>query len=554
MSTVPIFAPDGTLGDVPYEQFHAAIAAGAKPGVTIKAPDGSLGVVPADRTQDAVKAGGQLVPFEEQETQHPGFWHAVASNIAALPGVISNAVSLGSTPIPGHAGFDPLPAENAAALARADTARKARGEGLPERAGSAIATMAGTNVPGMERSAAEGDVGGVLGHAVSGMAMAAAPLLAEGALGVGEKALPPLARAAKATGGAIKDVATPENIGTAVGGAAGYHAGGYFGGATGAAAGRLLGKALAKRIADNLAKLPDADTGAEVYRDATLNKRNIPEYAGEEEGENAPATIPENGAPQQAAAGSQASPSPAAASASPAAQQSLTRTPTRLSAQDLTNALKDSLVELEARPSKFPPQASDIAPVYDRRYVGPVDIDTIESIRNNPRYADEVRDDARMVHEAVLDSGMPIDDAMRSYGGDALAKVLGGKIEKTLNGQFAESRPAPRTIVLDPETGRPEFSDVVAAKKPPQSASADVDTRAGVPKAKNVNPATVRKLQSAMAKASRGQVEGISPGEWNAIEEIETQVSGTPKPDEDLTDILTRSLEEVRARKAQQQP
>lgn len=63
MSTVPVFAPDGSLGDIPYEHLHAAIAAGAKPGVTIKAPDGSIGVVPADHYQEAVKAGGQVVPF-----------------------------------------------------------------------------------------------------------------------------------------------------------------------------------------------------------------------------------------------------------------------------------------------------------------------------------------------------------------------------------------------------------------------------------------------------------------------------------------------------------
>lgn len=288
--TVPIIDPSGQAWDIPYEKMHDALAAGGKPGVLMQDPSGKKWVIPADKTQDAVKAGGQLLPFEEQPAQHPGFWHAVASNIAALPGVISNAVSLGSTPVPGHAGFDPLPAENAAALAQADTARKAIGEGLPERAGSAIATMAGTNVPGMERSAAEGDVGGVLGHAVSGMAMAAAPLLAEGAVAAAGSG--PVRTAAGVTAdigrGAAKlaDVATFERVSKA------------------ASAIKQTAREVARRFPEQEAATIPATTKdasaaaappseslsaaaaskptAQVYRDATLNKRNIPDYAGEE--------------------------------------------------------------------------------------------------------------------------------------------------------------------------------------------------------------------------------------------------------------------------------
>lgn len=72
-----MFSPDGALGDIPYEQMHAALAAGAKPGVTVKSPDGQLGVIPADRTSEAIKAGGAIVPIHEQETDHPGFWENV---------------------------------------------------------------------------------------------------------------------------------------------------------------------------------------------------------------------------------------------------------------------------------------------------------------------------------------------------------------------------------------------------------------------------------------------------------------------------------------------
>jgi hypothetical protein len=76
--TVPVFAPDGTLGDIPQSNLVAAVKAGAKPGITMRAPDGSLGVVPADRYQDAYKAGAKIVPLNQQETDHPDFWqHAM---------------------------------------------------------------------------------------------------------------------------------------------------------------------------------------------------------------------------------------------------------------------------------------------------------------------------------------------------------------------------------------------------------------------------------------------------------------------------------------------
>lgn len=61
---VSLFAPDGTLGEVPYEQMHAALQAGAKMAVQMKAPDGTSGYIPADQIQAARKAGGTVVPFD----------------------------------------------------------------------------------------------------------------------------------------------------------------------------------------------------------------------------------------------------------------------------------------------------------------------------------------------------------------------------------------------------------------------------------------------------------------------------------------------------------
>lgn len=61
-SAVAIYAPDGTLGSVPYEQMQAALKAGGKIAQHMTAPDGTPGYVPADRVQDALKAGGKIVP------------------------------------------------------------------------------------------------------------------------------------------------------------------------------------------------------------------------------------------------------------------------------------------------------------------------------------------------------------------------------------------------------------------------------------------------------------------------------------------------------------
>src|SRR5260221_7493753 len=82
--TVPIFDPQGNLGDIPYEKLHEALAAGAKPGVTIMDPDGNPGVVPADRLLEAVHAGAKIVPLKDQDTQHPGFWKTLGDDLSGL--------------------------------------------------------------------------------------------------------------------------------------------------------------------------------------------------------------------------------------------------------------------------------------------------------------------------------------------------------------------------------------------------------------------------------------------------------------------------------------
>ena len=62
MSTVPIFAPDGSLGEVQRERAQEAVSAGGKLAVSMVSPDGQVGFIPHDRFAEAAKAGA--VPYQ----------------------------------------------------------------------------------------------------------------------------------------------------------------------------------------------------------------------------------------------------------------------------------------------------------------------------------------------------------------------------------------------------------------------------------------------------------------------------------------------------------
>lgn len=262
---VPIFAPDGTLGDIPQEKLLQAVKAGAKPGVNITSPEGKPGVIPADRARDAVNAGAKIVPFAEQDVQHPGFWKSLTDD---LKGMATNAY---------HAvtDYDPLSdpgvsdeakwkiAQQMSAQAEAKIkGREAAGYGKVYSNVSAPAgEMLGVNVPGMEQSAREGDVAGVAGHAAAvPTALAATEAAGAGAGAVADvagKVAPAVKPALKAGFSAVKEAATPENIATAAGGGIGAYighmlgepvAGASIGGTLGKAFGRIFGKRMVADI------------------------------------------------------------------------------------------------------------------------------------------------------------------------------------------------------------------------------------------------------------------------------------------------------------------
>lgn len=172
--------PSGNVGDIPYANMQAALKAGAKLGVNVIAPDGTPGTVPADRYQDAAKAGAKIVPYKDQDTQHPGFWARAADLMGGL------LHPSGFSPYPGM----DMEAKSQAATdsAKLNESEKAAGYSPLYRAAVPIARAAGTDVSGMEKSAKEGDVGGVA-------AAAAVPIATLGAAealhqtGAGAKAL-----------------------------------------------------------------------------------------------------------------------------------------------------------------------------------------------------------------------------------------------------------------------------------------------------------------------------------------------------------------------------
>ncbi len=226
-STVPIFDPQGTVRDVPFEQMQAAVAAGGKPAILVKPPDsigGAPRYVPTDQMSDAVKAGGTILPIQDQDTQHPGFWHALVGDLVGMgKGLIS----------PTHHENDT--GESIAAKATAPAqAEQSAGYSVPYRAAAALARGTGIVDPSaMEQSAVQGDVAGVAGHATAPIAALAAsegvahgaPALAEAAPAALSAAAPVIRTAAKATNMALEHA--PGLVGAAAGELVGHPIVGY---------------------------------------------------------------------------------------------------------------------------------------------------------------------------------------------------------------------------------------------------------------------------------------------------------------------------------------
>lgn len=190
---VPMFAPDGTAVNIPYERMHDALQAGGKMGVNMNAPDGTPVIIPADRVQDAVKAGGKIIPFNlETQPDKEGF---VSHALGYLKGMVPTEKPSMTDAIVGPAS---TAAKQVYGAGKQAVNSIQQGHGLPYSAAAGAATAVGVNVPRMEQAAEQGDAGGVLGEAAVPAAIAAGTYGASRAL----NALPSASRA----GAAFQDV------------------------------------------------------------------------------------------------------------------------------------------------------------------------------------------------------------------------------------------------------------------------------------------------------------------------------------------------------------
>jgi hypothetical protein len=190
---VQMYAPDGTLGSVPYERMHEALQAGGKMAVNMSAPDGTPGVVPADKVPDAVKAGGKVIPYDlETQPDKEGF---VSHAVGYLKGMVPTEKPSMTDAIVGPAS---TAAKQLYGAGKQAVTSLQQGHGLPYSAAAGAATAVGVNVPKMEQAAEQGDPGGVLGEAAVPAGIAAGAYGASRAM----NALPSAARA----GAALQDV------------------------------------------------------------------------------------------------------------------------------------------------------------------------------------------------------------------------------------------------------------------------------------------------------------------------------------------------------------
>lgn len=174
-ASVPMIFDDGSRSMVPQENMQAAVQAGGKIVSPVKFDDGSRAWVTADRLHDAVAAGGRMMSMDEAMPK-PGLAQRVGES---LKGMFSSIPTV-TSPYPG---MDlERKQEVAQQSAAEDQVRQQEGHGTAYRLAAPAAEAVGAPVSTMEEGAREGDPNKVLGAAVAGAGVAAAPLAAEGAL------------------------------------------------------------------------------------------------------------------------------------------------------------------------------------------------------------------------------------------------------------------------------------------------------------------------------------------------------------------------------------
>lgn len=204
--TVPIFDPQGTLRDVPFENMHDAIAAGGKPALRFQAPDQSVRYVPADKSQDAVKAGGKILPIQQQSDGVPELYgftptHLLSNAWEGVKGTAKGAYELGKDLVnnPNWVEGDNSTLHKFVEQPMLDQSKKAAADLQAGNTVSGIGHTVASGIPlvgpwaaSLGEQAGSGDVGGAL---AKGAAQVATPIAAGKAIGAVKDVVSPIAQA-----------------------------------------------------------------------------------------------------------------------------------------------------------------------------------------------------------------------------------------------------------------------------------------------------------------------------------------------------------------------
>lgn len=96
-ATIPMIAPDGSIGDVPQSQASAAQAKGFKAAQDMLAPDGTKGVIPSDQVQAAIGKGFKAVNADPLQAAAATVAKPVIDPNDPNSGISDNSYSLAGT-------------------------------------------------------------------------------------------------------------------------------------------------------------------------------------------------------------------------------------------------------------------------------------------------------------------------------------------------------------------------------------------------------------------------------------------------------------------------
>ena len=401
----------------------------------------------------------------------------------------------------------------------------ASGKVTPKGAASVLPEALGTGVGQVTGGAVYGKTGEIAGEVLPKVPAAVAPAVRATVRGINKG----LAKAPGTIGG---------TAGAAVGGYLGGHVGAEVGGAAGALAGRELLPQV--RIPGEGFGLPDRVTGG-------------PATIPAEVGSSAATPTAETPAPAETPAAGTGAGIPRTLSGDSALRQVLT-------GQDTPNLMKiaksrgiDVTQESQLKPSLAGPRLiSKIIDDFSPEELDNLGASYLENTRMGRHNFGDIGAEANKtlsMQTYFPDVNVPLATTLRTQKAITAAAAAKMAPLEDLGAQIKASpaaNPAPRTVVTDPQTGRPEFPDVVEAK---QQAAAPIETKAPPTE----TPAPQVAPQGTPAETPGPAADDLLGRLRQNAAKIQSEEKTAPgSADDDLTQQLEDSLALIRARKAAQ--